>query len=589
MVGAHRMWRIFSATVLLTCASAVVYPLPASGVDLAGATVVIESDASHGVGRAAEEFARYAYLVTGNIFDITPCAVTNGVQLRIKAGGNASGPARSGFSICSGPDSVTVTGFGEKGCLYGVYEILERFCGVRWYSSRFEKVPRSRHILIPDGIEITQEPDFPFRGSLWYDVSENPGFSDKLRFDMPKFGKELSMCHTFDNLCPAEKYFDSHPEYFSYCGGKRLKETTQLCLTNDDVLRIATSNVLENIRKNPQTTFFGVSQNDNRNYCTCPECSAVDAEEGSPSGTLLRFVNRIAEKVALQYPHVYIQTLAYQYTRRPPAKTKPAGNVIVCLCTFECDFAHPLSSGLDHENRKFKDDIRKWSRICENLHIWDYVTNFRHYPSVFPNIAVMAENVRFFRANSVEMLFMQGAYQGNGAYMAEYKAWLASKLLWDADCNEKELRDDFFNGFYGKSAHIIMEDVEEACSHYAERPFAALSINDPLNLVALPDGYFERSLKRMEKALKIAQDDPLHADNVRAWALSVVYTALFRVEMAMEEGERKPEDVRNSEKFARWISDYIAEPNWVRFSETSNKHRISVILSRAGAAGQSLR
>ena len=38
-------------------------------------------------------------------------------------------------------------------------------------------------------------------------------------------------------------------------------------------------NVLERIRRDPDATFYGVSQNDWRGYCECTNCAAVDAEE----------------------------------------------------------------------------------------------------------------------------------------------------------------------------------------------------------------------------------------------------------------------------------------------------------------------
>ena len=45
--------------------------------------------------------------------------------------------------------------------------------------------------------------------------------------------------------------------------GKRVRGKTQPCLTNPDVLRIITSNVLDRIRKDPGAKFYGVSQEDN--------------------------------------------------------------------------------------------------------------------------------------------------------------------------------------------------------------------------------------------------------------------------------------------------------------------------------------
>ena len=64
---------------------------------------------------------------------------------------------------------------------------------------------------------------------------------------------------------------------------------------NPDVLRIVVSNVLERLAADPSANVVGVSQNDNRMYCRCAKCRAVDEEEGGPTGSLLRFVNAVAE------------------------------------------------------------------------------------------------------------------------------------------------------------------------------------------------------------------------------------------------------------------------------------------------------
>ena len=113
----------------------------------------------------------------------------------------------------------------------------------------------------------------------------------------------------------------------------------------------------------------------------------LEEEEGSPAGPLLHLVNYVAAKVGKQYPHVAIDTLAYQYTRQPPRHVKPLPNVIVRLCSIECDFAHPLTA---KSNRTFAEDIRGWSKLCRRLYIWDYTTNFGHYIQPHPNLRVWA-------------------------------------------------------------------------------------------------------------------------------------------------------------------------------------------------------
>ena len=93
-------------------------------------------------------------------------------------------------------------------------------------------------------------------------------------------------------------------------------------------------------------------------------------------GPLLRAVNAIAAAVEVEFPHVALDTLAYQYTRAAPRLTAPRPNVIVRLCTIECNFALPLT---DASNQRFQADMTAWAKISNRTYIWNYVTNFAAY------------------------------------------------------------------------------------------------------------------------------------------------------------------------------------------------------------------
>ena len=118
-----------------------------------------------------------------------------------------------------------------------------------------------------------------------------------------------------------------------------IKERTQLCLTNPDVLRIAIEKVKQALRENPGSRLISVSQNDWYNNCTCPECRKIDEAEGSNAGSLIWFVNQIAEAIEDEFPDVIIDTLAYQYSRPAPKNIRPRKNVCVRLCSIEACFA----------------------------------------------------------------------------------------------------------------------------------------------------------------------------------------------------------------------------------------------------------
>jgi len=224
-------------------------------------------------------------------------------------------------------------------------------------------------------------------------------------------------------------------------------------------------NLKARLRQNPAATIASVSQNDWRNNCQCPKCAAIEKAEGSPAGLMLRFVNSVAEDIEEEFPKIAISTLAYQYTRKPPKITKPRSNVIVRLCSIECSFSKPLA---DDRNRKFRDDIVGWSKIADRLYIWDYTTNFRHHIMPHPNLRVLGPNVKFFADHSVKGIFEQGAYTTNGAEMAELRAWVLAKLLWNPGLDGLKLINEFIAGYYGPAGpHIkkylkITHDAVEA-------------------------------------------------------------------------------------------------------------------------------
>ena len=325
--------------------------------------IVVPQNASPSQRYAAEELRDYTARMTGVTLPIRSAAEplpAKRVEI-VTSGDKALG--EDGFRLTARGEVLTIAASSVRGALYGAYELLERFGGVRWYSSWCEKVPVRETFAVPADLDDTQVPAFLMRLPFWYDVITHTEYAARIRCNCtwrkiaPKFGGDsyrfgggLGCCHTFAALVPIEKYGKTHPEYFAMRNGKRrvnpppdgVQWYVQLCLTNPDVLKIVVEGVKERIRRDPGARFYGVSQNDNWNFCQCPKCAAVDAEEESHAGTVVRFVNAVAAEVEKEFPDVTIETLAYQFSRKPPKKTRLRHNVIPCLCSIECDFARSL-------------------------------------------------------------------------------------------------------------------------------------------------------------------------------------------------------------------------------------------------------
>ncbi|MBQ6010809.1 MAG: DUF4838 domain-containing protein [Kiritimatiellae bacterium] len=550
--------------VAVLCAVAAAWS--ASALDLAVRgrapeyAIVRAADASPSVKYAAEELRDFTERLTGvrlPIVEVTDAARAalppKAVFLNMsRLSSQVSRPLNLGdddFSLKVVEGDLLVTG-GNRGVLYGVYELLERYGGCRWYASWHTVVPARDAFSVPDDLNDVQKPAFLCRDVHWWDYFKGDfaarnrvnGGSNRQQArhggNTWRFGGGLGNCHTFERLLPPEKYFDAHPEYYSMVKGVRLKERTQLCLTNPDVLRLVTSNVLARIRKDPGAKFYGVSQNDWHNYCECPACKTVDDEEGSHAGTVVRFVNAIAEAVEKEFPDKIIETLAYQYTRHAPKKTKLRHNVIPCLCSIECDFSRPLATSPHPQNVSFIKDVEDWNRQTDCLYVWDYVTDFRCYPHPFPNVYVLQENVKFFRDHGVKMLFEQGACQGRHAGFAELKGWLLAKWMWNPDLPAEPLIADFFNGYYGKAAPIVRAVFDEA--HRREAAYAAADPSHTLKIYedvasascrdVLDDAFVAWTQAQMKKAEEaVAGEPPVYSYNVRMTAFSFDYIRLERL------------------------------------------------------------
>ncbi|MEA1885699.1 MAG: DUF4838 domain-containing protein [Bacteroidota bacterium] len=345
-------------------------------------------------------------------------------------------------------DNLLIGGGSPKSVLYAVYTFLQNELACMWLSPDVEIVPESDKITIHAKIDYEYTPDIETRtvhSKLFYD---NHDFADKLKVTYEAFPGYVPVArvHTFHRFMPESVFFDSHPEYYALRKGKRL--TTQLCLSNPDVLRIVTDSVTAYFDRYPESDIISVSQDDNTLYCQCDECAAIDQEEGSASGTMIRFVN----KVAGQFPDKTISTLAYQYTRQP-CKTKPADNVLVTLCSIECDRSKAIEEGCSD----FAGDLKGWKQLTENIRIWDYTTQFTNFLAPFPNIHTLGPNIRFFRDNNAKWIFEQHSH--NPSELFELRSYLMAKLLWDPDRNASDIIHEFCEAYYGEGGEYIEEYI----------------------------------------------------------------------------------------------------------------------------------
>lgn len=437
-----------------------------------------------------------------------------------------------GFFVRTSGPHLALAGGRPRGTLYAVYSFLDEELGCRWLAPDCERIPKRPELALPD-IDRTFVPRLEYRETFsasafdgdWAARNLNNGHSARLGDEHGGKTVYEGFVHTFYPLLPPEKHFADHPEWYSERDGQRFHERGQLCLTNPDVVRVVTERVREWLRKNPRATIVSVSQNDWHGACQCASCQAVDAEEGSPSGALIRFVNQVAEAIEAEFPRVAVDTLAYQYSRKPPRLARPRPNVIVRLCSIECCFTHPLESC--PENAAFVNDIVGWSKICDRLYIWDYVTNFRHYLLPHPNLDVLEPNIRFFVAHNVKGIFEQGEYHTPGGEMLELRSYVIARLLRDPDYGARRAMDEFLEGYYGKAAEPVRRYIRLLHDKVAQENIHLRCFAGPEAPCFTPELIAEAD-RLFEEAERLVADDPAALQRVRVAHLPVQYVMLER-------------------------------------------------------------
>ena len=505
--------------------------------------IIIPVDAIPSERYAAEEFQKYFERISSvklpistDDLPMTSHEIMLGdnkhlYSLGLRVDLNKLGP--EGFLLKTLNNHLAVVGGRPRGTLYGVYTLLEEKLGVRWFTPEVEHVPNMTRVEIPPLDEI-QKPDLEYREVFWTEMLRNADFAARHRLNghhyrlTEKHGGRAAVfypfVHSLNELIPCE-ICEQHPEFWPMVNGKRVSGYVQRCLSNPELVKTAVERVKKWVEEHPDATIIDVSQKDTGYWCQCPDCKAFDEAEGSPAASLLRFVNIIAESVEKDYPGIRVETLAYQYSRKPPKNLRPRRNVIIRLCSIECCFSHLLENCPSEENRSFRRDIEAWQPVSPLLYVWDYTTNFAHYLQPFPNLEVLQQNVKFFVKHGVKGLFEQGNYSpgGNGE-MAPLRAYLLAKLLWNPDTDLKKHVDDFLKGYYGRAMNAVRAYIE-LLHRKAREKEVHVHIYDPPTSAFLDDEFLEEAEKLFDEAERLADDEEIRF-RVQVARLPVWYVKL---------------------------------------------------------------
>ena len=412
---------------------------------------------------------------------------------------------QEGFYILPQDGNVYIFGASAKSIIFGVYEFLEKYLGIRFLGT-YTHVPSCERIEIAEEV-VKRVPISPQRLYLSLPGCEDRLASLRYRFSADftpdysdlgiksKWYTKIPTSHNSECFVPFHKYKDTHPEFFNeYCYNFfRTLTVRELCynngLTEDgewdesvetSVLSVATDSMMRFIEEDEEVEYFmfGCADNDDCR-CRCAKCTAAREKYGE-AGIMIVFMNAMIKKLRQRFAEKgkkfdkKLVTFAYSNTVEPPVKDgKPICKQVIPDEALYMRYA-PIRSnyayGLEDEKQEetTHKQIEGWMTLTKNIMIWDYNVSYYQYFWYFPNLAYIKDNMKTYKRMGAHYIMKQGANNVTPVWHDDLHAYVSSKLFWDVDADVDSLVKEYVSLYYGPGAEKVQAYIDEMEAFYEE-------------------------------------------------------------------------------------------------------------------------
>lgn len=455
--------------------------LTIAGNDISEYAIVYENDGYHGnLHLAATELSTYIEKTCGvkvpaySAGDINRVDDPPARRINLTVDYPALGNEAFRIEVDDG-GNLSIYGGRVRGCLYGVYDLLEENVGWRFFDDvlcrysadnkgGMEYLYESEHVDLTDDVNRTEEPLFlSRRQDDNYESSANLANKEKI----------------------AANWYSGHGlNQVDYSGTSfegREHTGVQPCLTDEEILERIDEHTLAYVKRALDSgqeiglDFFGISlgQYDNAGgYCLCENCLMVVAEERSGAGLYVRTANRAAQLLKDNgYGDVHINILAYDNTDTPPAVTMPLDNVRVAFCFYISEGAtcnvHTLD-GKDCDPKAFSSNVRldekfkRWVEICApgNLDVWYYPFQAGNAVTAAPMVTNLYDDIKYLAEHGVGAIINTTFSHLSESQLGALVAYLLNEICWDLPETYEEYQamiEEWFHLTYGDGGAPLYE------------------------------------------------------------------------------------------------------------------------------------
>lgn len=392
-------------------------------------SIVLPTEPGPVITHAAEELALFLGKIAGGAAPKVVTLAEPGLYPVYLALSNDTKLHDDGFRLTASKKELRIEGKDGNGVLYGAYDILNEYGGIRWLfpGDEGEYFTLRPTIAVPEGTTL-KNPDFTYRDIVKVCMSSNSAIwktwdwavRNKMRFTtsstsqhfkngLDKYGPIAEIGgHCFSPLlCSsgltgadgkrlvgkvfeehAEKLFEEHPDYFPLINGERVKTfhggaVPQPCTTNPDVIHIVAQNVLKFYAKSPHPVMVIFGNNDCTQWCQCDRCKALDPKEEAVAGIISTrywtFANALAEEVYQAKPDMKFNGWTYQNYSEPPKGVKPNKHIgLVMISNHRRCWKHALDDKKCPTNCWYYEYQKNWNDYGVPLYTYEMLSDAGH-------------------------------------------------------------------------------------------------------------------------------------------------------------------------------------------------------------------
>ena len=364
-----------------------------------------------------------------------------------------------GFEILF-PDtrSMLILGPTDWGTEFGIYDLLERYVGVRWLipGAVGTHIPQQKTIEVP-ATRIRQEPVFFERSWSGFTNSNKNQLAWMRTARMPWRYNRVSFHHSLHGLLPFATYGKTNPEFYPLIDGKRwqpeMKRVWQPCFSTPGSAEEAARTIIKRFDNNPliRTASLGINDGTTNSWCQCESCKAQysgkDNSLGVPdySNIYYAWCSKVIELVLKEYPETLFGCLAYNNVFDPPTTVKIHPRLIPYICMGRMQWADAKRR---EEGYSFH---QRWYKHTPVLGWYNYIYGKQYkVPRVY--FHQMADNYRYAHKNGVQSHYAEAYPPNNPNWGEGPKLYVTSRLQWNPDIDVDAVLNDWYVSYAGKDA-----------------------------------------------------------------------------------------------------------------------------------------